>query len=242
MPRSLAIHVALFVLLTGTTALAHAQGAVAGGASQVDCSALAATPNSPMSVETCRQMMSGAQQSEAALKDPRGARPGDEAMSCQDIAKEMGTMHGIGLSDASRREGSTAASQYQAVVGSQMAQLHAQGVAGAVTTSAAAAADLAAQLATGGLFNPHAAQTVQQAALAQSRVQGERMAEERRPAEQRMFNAAGNNTAEMAQQMQANPRFSRLVNLAMAKDCKEPGDAATSAPSPMLQGPAPIGR
>ena len=192
----------------------------ASPAGQVDCSALAATPDSPISIDTCRQMMNSAQQTEAALKDTRGAQPGDEAMSCQDIEKEMSTMQGIGLSDASRAEGSAAAAQYQAVVASQLAQLHAQGVTGAMATTAAAASDLATQIATGGVVNPHAAEAVQQAALAEGRVQGERMAEERRPAEQRLFNASGNNTGEMAQQLQSNPRLARLVNLAITKGCQ----------------------
>lgn len=241
MPRSLVALMVVFGLLDCSAALAQAQPATSR-ADQVDCSALAATPNSPISVDTCRQMMDSAKQSEAALKDGAGARPGDEAMSCADIAKEMSTMQGIGLSDASRVEGSAAATQYQALVGSEIAHLHAQGIANAAATSAAAAADLATQLATGGMVNPHAAQAMQQAQMAQGRVQGERMAEERRPAEQRMFNAAGKNTAEMAQQVRSNPRFARLVNLAMAKDCREPGDAATSPPSPMLQGGVLFGR
>jgi hypothetical protein len=189
-------------------------------AGQVDCSALAAMPNSPMSIDTCRKMMDSAKQSEAALKDTRGARPGDEAMSCQDIAKEMSAMQGVGLSDASRAEGSAAATQYQTVVASQLAQIHAQAAAGAMATTAAAATDLATQLATGGVVNPHSAEAVQQAALAAGRVQGERMAEERRPAEQRLFNATGSNTGELAQQLQSNPRFARLVNLAITKGCE----------------------
>jgi hypothetical protein len=88
-------------------------------------------------------------------------------------------------------------------------------------TTAAAAADLATQLATGGVVNPHAAEAVQQTALAEGRVQGERMTEERRPAEQRLLNATGNDTEEMAQQLQSNPRFARLVNLAITKGCSE---------------------
>jgi len=196
----------------------------------------------PMNVDTCRQMMSSAQKSEAALASNRAARPGDEAMSCQDIANEMSTMHGIGLSDGSRHEGQEASTQYQAVVGAQLAQLKHQGEAGAAATTAAAGADLAVQLATGGMVNPHAALALQQAALAQGVVQGQALAQERRPAEERLMQATGNNTAEMAQQLQANPRFARLVNLAMAKDCKEPGDSAGSQPSPMLKGTGLIGR
>jgi len=236
MARSLVSLMVSLGLLGSSATLAQMQPAISP-AGQVDCSKLAATPDSPMSIDSCRRMMNSAQQSEAALDSARGsARPGDEALSCQDIAKEMSTMQGIGLSDAGQAEGSEAANQYQAVVGSQIAQLHAQGVAGAMATTAAAAADTAAQLASGGLVNPHAAEAVQQAQMAQGRVQGERLAEERRPSEQRMFNAASNDTAEMLQQLQSNPRFAQLVSMAMAKGCRGPGDAATSSPSPMLKG------
>ncbi|MBX3590469.1 MAG: hypothetical protein KF755_06125 [Burkholderiaceae bacterium] len=186
--------------------------------------------------------MNSAQQSAAALQDTRGARPGDEAMTCPDIAKEMSTMQGIGLSDASRAEGGAASAQYGAVVGSQLSRLHAQGVAGAAAVSAAAAADLAVQLASGGLVNPHAAQALQQAALAGGKVQGEHMAEERRPAEQRLADSVGNGTQEMSQQLQSNPRFARLVGLAMARDCKGSGDAAAPSPLKMPPGMSPIDR
>lgn len=244
MPQNLVFLLVVAGSLGCSAALAQAQSPGPAGATpsagQVDCSAMASTPNSPMSVDTCRQMMNSAKQSEAALTDARGARPGDGAMSCEDIAKEMSSMQGIGLSDASRAEGSSAATQYGAVVESQLARLHAQGVAGAAATTAAAAADLATQIATGGLVNPHAAQAIQQGALIAGRVQGEAMAEERRPAEQRLFNATGSGTAEMAQQLQSNPRFARLVNLAIAKDCKGVGDAMTSTPLQVRPGMSPI--
>jgi hypothetical protein len=204
---------------------------------------MTSVPTSPLgSADFCRQMMNSAQQSAAALQDTRGARPGDEAMSCEDIAKEMATMQGIGLSDASRAEGGTASAQYGAVVGSQLARLHARGVAGAAAVSAAAAADLAVQFATGGLVNPHAAQALQQAALAGGKAQGEQMAEERRPAEQRLAAAVGKNTQEMSQQLQSNPRFARLVSLAMARDCKGSGDGAAPSPLTIPPGMSPIGR
>ncbi|MFO1300790.1 MAG: hypothetical protein U1F17_10480 [Burkholderiaceae bacterium] len=242
MRRVLSIQIAAWLLLACASAAAQTPGAGSAAPGSVDCSALAGAPNSPLgNADFCRQMMNSAQQSAASLQDARGARPGDEAMSCQDIAKEMSTMQGIGLSDASRAEGDAASAQYGAVVSSQLARLHAQGVAGAVAVTAAAAADLAVQLATAGLVNPHAAQTLQQAALTGSKAQGEQMAEERRPAEQRVANAVGKSTREMSEQLQSNPRFARLVSLAMAKGCRGSEDTPTPSPLQIRPGMSPIG-
>lgn len=243
MRRVLSIQVAACLLLACAAVAAQIPGAGSAAPATVDCSALAGVQNSPLAnADFCRQMMNSAQQSAASLQDARGARPGDEAMSCQDIAKEMSTMQGIGLSDASRAEGDAASAQYGAVVSSQLARLHAQGVAGVAAVSAAAAADLAVQLATAGLVNPHAAQTLQQAVLTGSKAQGEQMAEERRPTEQRLANAVDRSTREMSEQLKSNPRFARLVSLAMARGCKESDDTPTPSPLRMPPGMSPMGR
>jgi hypothetical protein len=203
------------------------------GDAELQCEKLATLPDSPMSVDACKQLMANARQAAAALKNQSAAEPGDEAMTCEDITKEMSAMQGIGLSETSQAEGHAAANQYQAKVGAPLEQLHAQGVAGAMTTTAAASTDVAVQLATGGLVNPHAAQQAQQSALAEGRLQGQRMAEERRPAEQRLLGATTKNTAEITQQVQANPSFAHLVNLAIAKGCSGVGESPAQAPSPM---------
>jgi len=243
MQSILSIHVLACLLLACAAVAAQTPGAGSVAPGAVDCSALAGAQNSPLaSADFCRQMMNSAQQSAAAVQDTRGARPGDEAMSCQDIAKEMFTMQGIGLSDANRAEGDAASAQYGAVVSSQLARTHAHGVAGAAAVSAAAGADLAVQLATGGLVNPRAAQTLQQAVLTGSKAQGEQMAEERRPAEQRLAHAVGKNTREMSEQLQSNPRFARLVSLAMARGCRESEDTPAPPPLQIPSGMSPVGR
>lgn len=225
-------------------ALAQTQPSTPAGAgspaTQVDCGALAATRNSPITLDSCKQMMGGAQQAEAATNNPRGERPGDDAMSCADIEKEMGTMRDLGPSEASRAEAGAAATEYGAKVESKLAELHAEGVAGAMAVTAAANADLAVQLATGGLVNPHTAQAMQQAALAQGVARGDRMAKEMQPSGQRMFKATGGGAQEMAQQMQANPRFARLIGLAMAKDCKGQDEVMTTSPIQVTPANAPI--
>jgi hypothetical protein len=136
-------------------------------------------------------------------------------MSCDAIVAEMRSMREVGLSDGAREENATAAKNYQATIAKQQAEINAYG--------AAAAADAATEIATGGAVHGHAAQAVQEAAQAQGRVMGERMAQERKPDEQRLFNAVGNSSAEMGQQAQSNPRYARLIHLAIAKNCKEPG-------------------
>lgn len=243
MPRVPLSILALCGLLGSSAALAQAQATGRASAmpptGQVDCSALAADPKSPMSAGLCRQMTNSARQAEVATKDARGARPGDDAMSCADIEKAMGTMRG-GLSDASRAESNAATAQYGAVMGSQMAKIQAEGAAVTAATTAAAAADLATQFATGGLVNPHTAAIVQQVAQAHSLAEGERMAKARRPTEQRLLKAVGNNTREMTQQLQANPRLARLVSLAMAKECK--GDAEDTSSRPAQAPSGPLGR
>jgi hypothetical protein len=211
-------------------------------AEQIDCGALAATRNSPITLDACKQMMSGARQAEAATKDSRGVRPGDDAMSCADIEKEMSTMRGMGPSEANRAEAGAAATEYGAKVESKLAQLRAEGVAATAAINAAAAADLATQLATGGLVNPHTAQAMQQAALAQGVVQGDRMAKEMQPSGQRMFKATASGTQEMAQQMQSNPRFARLISLAMTKDCQGQDEVMTTSPIRATPKNSPNGR
>jgi hypothetical protein len=60
-----------------------------GGAQTVDCARLAAMPNAPMSYDTCQKMMSSAAAMQGAMNDPAGQRPGDEAMTCDQVKAEI---------------------------------------------------------------------------------------------------------------------------------------------------------
>jgi hypothetical protein len=201
-------------------------GAKAG--QQFDCDQLATLPDAPMSVESCKQMMGAAQAYQAAARNPAAARPGDESISCEDIATEMRTLQGVGLSDAARQENATAAKNYQAKLAKQQAEMKAYGVGATAAVNGAAAADAAATIGSGGLVQTHAAEAAQQAALAQGRVMGEKLAQERRPDEQRLAKAVGGSSAEMGRELQANPRYARLVQLAIARNCREPEPSSGS--------------
>ncbi len=183
----------------------------------MDCDQLASVPNPPISVEACKQMMAAMQPSAAS----GGERPGDDAMTCADITAEMKTMKGVGLTEAQRKENAAAASEYQAILAKQQAQATALGLEATAAVNAAAAADTATEIATGGVVRGKAAAATQAAYQARGEAMGKQMAEDRKPVEQRVGAATSASTQAMSQNMQSNPRFSRLVQLAIAKNCKE---------------------
>ena len=186
----------------------------------MDCDQLAGAPNSPISVETCKQMMSAMQPTKPGA-GPAGARPGDEAMTCEGIAAEMKTMRGVGVSVEPRKENAAAIAEHQAILAKQQTQVAAFEVEATAAVNAAAAADTATEIATAGLVRGKAAAATQHAYQARADVMGKQMAEERKPAEQRTEAAVGASAQAMSQSMQSNPRFSRLIQLAIAKNCKE---------------------
>ncbi len=187
---------------------------------QMDCDALAKVPGSPISIDACRQMM-GAMQQGSKGGPQGGARPGDESMTCEQIAAELKTMQGVGLSRAQQEENAAAASEHQAMMAKQQAQAAALGVEATAAVNAASAADRATELATGGVVRGKSAAAVGEAYQARAKAMGEEMAAERKPTQDRLMNAAGTSTEAMAKSMQENPRFSRLVQLAGAKNCRE---------------------
>lgn len=181
----------------------------------MDCEKLAGMPNSPISVEACRQMM------EAMQPKPGAARPGDDGMTCEQITAEMRTLQGVGLSDTQQKENAAAASHLQATLAKQQAEVTALGVEATAATQAASAADRAVEAATGGVVRGKAAAATQAAYQARADAMGRQMEEERRPVEQRVTAATSSSAQAMSESMQSNPRFSRLVQLAIAKNCKE---------------------
>lgn len=209
------------------------EGTDLGAIQNFDCDQLAKTPSAPMSVESCRQMMSAAMGFARASQDKSAARPGDEAMNCAEIEREISTLPGIELSEKQLAENQTASTQYQQRVAEQMAEIKTMGTAATVATTAAHAEDIAVGLATGGVVNSHMAMATQQAALAAGMARSREMAQERQPQEQR-FNRAMNETVQAeAGKLQTNPRYARLVQLAVNRDCK--GEGLPEVESPMIK-------
>jgi hypothetical protein len=188
----------------------------------MDCSKLATGQYAGMTVEQCESMKRLAMGSQASLQDPSGARPGDEQMSCADIDAEMHTLNGVqGVSQEHRAAGQRATADLQHTIAKQQAEGTALAVKQTAEVNAAAAADAATEVATGGLVRGRATEAVTRKNLEEQKVVGDRMAKEMAPKQQAMFGAVNDSMADMNQSMQSNPRFGRLVQLAMTKQCRQ---------------------
>ena len=61
------------------------------------CAPLRTMPNAPMTYESCVQMATAAQSMQNAMNDPAAARPGDAAMSCDQIKAEFAANGGLNI-------------------------------------------------------------------------------------------------------------------------------------------------
>jgi hypothetical protein len=190
---------------------------------QMDCQKMASMPYAPMTVEQCEAMKSMATSAQAAMHDTSAARPGDEQMSCEQIAAEMQTLDVRGVSDAHRKQSLAAGQDLQAEVGKQQREAAAIGARETAEVQAAMAADSATQLATAGLVQGKATRAVEQRQQEENRKTGERMAREMQPKQQAALTSVTGSGNDLVQSMQSNPRFARLISLASSKSCKQPG-------------------
>ncbi len=184
---------------------------------QAACDGLAKLPNPPMSVQACKSMLgmsSTMQRMESASNDPSARRPGDEAMSCDAIFKEMSALgptetagSGPAMSEAALADSARLRSRQQGEMAGFMAGTFALGAAmgaaslvmpGFVATAIAAAwAASAAALGTGMVAEHNALRPQRDQAIVAT-------------------------TAEFEEAMLSNPRFARLADLGMQKRCEAP--------------------
>ena len=215
-----AIAILLFFAMLGG-ASAQSVGGFAqlpAGVSAADCDQLAAMPNAPISVETCKAMFGMATSLEAAANDPRARRPGDEAMTCAQIFDELKTMADVGLSKATTAQMATVVQQGQA-----------SAARGAVEMTAFMAETTAigiAMAAMGPYVPNFVGAAITAAWQARAVALGARQQAEQAKLSAQMSPAFSAAAAELAQSMQANPRFARLGQLAIGKECEPPAAEA----------------
>jgi len=189
-------------------------------AAAMDCDHLPSSAAAVFSADSCRKMMAAQQAYQSAASDPGAARPGDEQMSCQQIAAELKTQSYVVPDQKTVAEGKAAASQEQAMLASQEAKVTETVVAQSAAVAAAGAADTATEVATAGVVHPNTASHLQQTFERQNKAMSDQMAAERRPTEQRMTTMTADLASSAGDQLTANPRLARLVQLANAKHCK----------------------
>src|SRR5579871_469754 len=176
------------------------------------CAQLRSLPNPPMSYEQCLQMMQAQQQMQAATTDSSAARPGDEAMTCEQIKAEFVANGGLNVNKQEITNGQAAAQDFQAKNAEIQAEAKAMAAKETVTDAAAAAA---AYTPLGGA----AAAAAQAQSVADQTALNARAKQELLPAQQRLTSAAVAETSDIAAQIQANPRQARLIGLAERKNC-----------------------
>ncbi|MEO8012255.1 MAG: hypothetical protein ABI650_11465 [Dokdonella sp.] len=175
------------------------------GADPAMCDALANAPNSPMTVEACRAMLTLTQD------DPAAHRPGDESMTCADIFDELqaatADMH-ISVEEVRRRQKTLDDTQ-------TLNERHG-------TKAAAALAPNAAAMQTLGAIAPFVPSAVIEPAVAaqQAQIQAKgKIAGDAYSAEARKLTGE---SADIAASTLSDPRTRRLSQLAVQKDCNAP--------------------
>jgi len=167
------------------------------------CDQLAAMPSAPMTAEACRKLMG------IAVDDPASHRPGDEAMSCEQIFAELETRNPAGVSpeEAARQE---------ALIeqGRTMNERHAR-------RNAIESAPEAAALQTASMLPAPLADPIAAAAMASVQKKGV-VATKRYMTE--VHEVTGGAADIVDQKLGQDPRLARLSQLAVSKQCGAPGD------------------
>ncbi len=217
-PRFLRVFLCTIVLVAAMPSVARdpASRAPAQADAAMDCSVLKRHPNPPMSVADCEAMKASQAALMGAVATPGGERPGDEAMTCDQIIDEMRSSNFAGVSQGTAREGQAAGEELQETVDRRTDMAKAMA---ARQTAATAAASLAPNAVQGAVA---AAQSAEQQALAVDATR------EVQSARSRTMAANAASARELAANLQANPRFARLMQLVMAKNCQTDG----ASPSP----------
>jgi hypothetical protein len=189
----------------------------------MDCAKLASVPNAPMSVEACEKLQGTQQAYNQAASDPSAQRPGDEQMTCAQITAELKQQQyapqdktKVAALDATTKEEQKIIKKEEAILAKRQAEAQA-------AVAAATAADTATELATAGLVSGHALNAVEKTLDAKDKAEKERVIREDLPTYQRMNSQTADLGSDFGQQLQANPRLGRLIQLADSKHCKGGG-------------------
>lgn len=184
------------------------------GMSPAVCEQLANMPNPPISVAACKSMMGLAAGLDAGAGDPSVYRPGDDALTCPQIFGELQSMAGVGITDAT-------AAQAESVVKDGTALAARQ--AGALTAFMVESFALGAAMGAASAVMPNFALAAIAAAWqAQFVALGMKAQAEQAPINARMTEVMQGASGDLMRSMQDNPRFARLGQLAMAKNCEPP--------------------
>ena len=184
-----------------------------GATSQIDCRALAARPgDAAMSLERCQAQTAGMPELMQSMNQPGGERPGDDAMSCEQVIAELKAVSVPGVSQEHAAESLAAGRQLQTTYDEQMVK--GQTLAAAQTARNAAAAGINLMTGTNLAGGIAAAQNQAETAALQAQAKAQMGT-----ATSRAAAANANSRGDLAATWRANPRMARLTQLVMKKNC-----------------------
>lgn len=187
---------------------------------RMDCSLPARQHNPTLTVAECERKKASVGQLDAVMRTPGGERPGDENLSCAQVIAEMQSLHFAGISEDTAHESAAAGQQLREALESGTAAAGAMAARHTMETMAVVAMPNAVQ---GVVAYRHAAEQV-----ALGKANTARMADARG----RAGDIASQANMELAANLQANPRFARLMQLVQQKNCQ-----FNDAPAPPAREP-----
>ncbi len=189
-------------------------------ANSIDCAKIATIKEANMSLESCEKMKGAGVAYNQAAADPSASRPGDDRMTCEQIAAELKQQSYTAPDKAKSAEAQSAVAADRAALAKDQAEVAKTVAAQQAAVDAASAADHATMLATGGLVDPNRAGKLAETFSEQDHAMGERMNEARRPTDTRMVNSTADIAGDMGQQLTANPRLAKLIQMSHDRKCK----------------------
>lgn len=206
------------LLVTLMINAAHAQRPNDGmmqGMSAADCDALATMPNAPISAQACKAMMGMGESFERGAADTSAHRPNDAALTCEQIMAELQTMEGVGVSDTSAaqsevaiNEATAAAAKGAGEITAFMAETQALGAAAAGASLLGPVGSYVAGAALSGIVQARQMALAKKAQANQAAVR------------EKMDPVVIASARDMNESMQRNPRFARLLQLGIQKNCR----------------------
>ena len=185
-----------------------------------DCAKVGSISTAAMTEAQCNQMVNAQRAYQAAAADPAANRAGDEQMTCEQIFDELHQQSYTKLDAGHVTDLKAATEQEQAMNAKQQEEEKVIVAKQTAEYRAAGAADTATELATMGLVRGRATDAVNAKKTVEDAENNKRMLAERHPTDQHVMGAMTTVGVDLGQQLTANPRLARLMQLANDKHCK----------------------
>lgn len=207
----------------GHRSIANAKSTGGNMSGSMDCAKLASMPNAPMTAEACEKFQGAQQAYNQAASDPSAQRPGDDQMTCSQITAELKQQQYAAQDKTKVAELTATTKEEQKIIKKEEAILAKRQAEAQTAVAAATVADTATEVATAGLVQGRALNAVEKTLDAKDKAEKERVIREDLPTYQKMNSQTADLGSDFGQQLQANPRLGRLIQLADSKHCKGGG-------------------